>query len=489
MAMSVWLHFLSRTAPDQATILCAALEQAQVTVRALPEQPGGPGIVLFEQVDTALLDVLRCASRHSTVLAISLAKPVTATCDMWSILDAGASDILSWPAGSIQLDQILPRLMRWNTVQQLVESDAVRSSLVGNSVAWRALVRSVVEAATFTRSNVLITGETGTGKDLIAQLIHRLGSGSGELTVLDCTTLSPELAGSELFGHERGAFTGAVNARDGAFALADGGTLFLDEVGELPLPLQAQLLRAIQEHQYKRVGSNTWQATSFALICATNRDLEDDITRGLFRADLYYRIAGWRCKPPPLRERRDDILPLATHFLAQLASQTTPRSGCTAATHAAAEPTPCDFDPAVREYLLTRDYPGNVRDLRQTVTRIWQRHSGPGPITIGAVPPDERMVFHSDHAAWPDASFEGAIRHALAMGINLPRISQSAADMAIRLVLEQEGDNNQRAALRLGVTDRALQIRRKARAGGGSVQPGEKQPNDAQPNKVQPREK
>jgi transcriptional regulator with GAF, ATPase, and Fis domain len=486
MAMSVWLHFLSHTVPGQVAILCAALEQAKVTVHALPERTSGPGIVLFEQVDAALLEVLRCASRHSTILAISLAKPVTATSDMWSILDAGASDILSWSAGSIQLDQILPRLMRWNAVQQLVESDAVRSCLVGNSAAWRALVRSVVEAATFTRSNVLITGETGTGKDLIAQLIHRLGTGSGELTVLDCTTLSPELAGSELFGHERGAFTGAVNARDGAFALADGGTLFLDEVGELPLPLQAQLLRAIQEHQYKRVGSNTWQASSFALICATNRDLEDDVTHGLFRADLYYRIAGWRCKPPPLRERRDDILPLAAHFLAQLASQTTSRQGfeatmCETAMRAAPERTPYDFDPAVREYLLTRDYPGNVRDLRQTVTRIWQRHSGPGPITIGAVPPDERMALHSAHAAWPDASFESAIRHALAMGINLPRISQSAADMAIRLVLEQEGDNNQRAALRLGVTDRALQIRRKARTSGGSTQPGETQPNEAQP--------
>ena len=131
---------------------------------------------------------------------------------------------------------------------------------------------------------------------------------------------------------------------------------------------------------------------------------------------------------------------------------------------ASAQAPACDFDPAVREYLLTRDYPGNVRDLRQTVTRIWQRHSGPGPITIGAVPPDERMPVHNEHAAWPDRSFEGAIRHALTLSINLSRITQTAADTAIRLVLDQEGDNNQRAALRLGVTDRALQMRRKARA-------------------------
>ena len=118
---------------------------------------------------------------------------------------------------------------------------------------------------------MLITGETGTGtgKDLLAQLVHRLGNCRGDFTILDCTTLSPELGGSELFGHERGAFTGASGARDGAFALADGGVLFLDEVGELPLPLQAQLLRAIQERKYKRVGGNTWQPTQFRLACAT----------------------------------------------------------------------------------------------------------------------------------------------------------------------------------------------------------------------------
>jgi transcriptional regulator with GAF, ATPase, and Fis domain len=363
--------------------------------------------------------------------------------------------LLSWAPDSACLEQVVARLRRWDTVQQLAESSTVRDCLVGNSAPWRALLRSVVEAATFTQSNVLITGETGTGKDLIAQLIHRLRANKAELTVLDCTTLSPELAGSELFGHERGAFTGAVNARDGAFALADGGTLFLDEVGELPLPLQAQLLRAIQEHQYKRVGSNTWQATRFGLVCATNRDLEADVLRGQFRADLYYRIAGWRCRAPPLRERRDDILPLAAHFLAQLESKpgSPPASGCL----------PCEFDPAVREYLLARDYPGNVRDLRQTVTRIWHRHSGPRPITIGAVPSEERLQLQSK-PVWPDGSFEGAIKHAVALGISLSRISQMAADIAIALVLEQEGDNNQRAALRLGVTDRALQIRRKAHA-------------------------
>jgi transcriptional regulator with GAF, ATPase, and Fis domain len=446
-APSVWLHCRHQTQSGCGLALATALQQAKMTVGAMPACPAGFGVVLFERCDAALFDALRLICAHATVLAVCAADHAPPAREMWAVLEAGAADLLLWPPDAPCVEQVLARLRRWEAVRQLAESSAVKRTLVGDSPPWRALVRNVVEVAAFTESSVLITGETGTGKDLIAQLIHRLGAGQrgGALTVLDCTTLSPELSGSELFGHERGAFTGAQNARDGAFALADGGVLFLDEVGELPLALQAQLLRAIQERQYKRIGGNSWQPTQFRLVCATNRDLEAQVAAGAFRADLYYRIAAWRCRPPPLRERPGDILPLAAHFLAELA----PQGG------------PCEFDPAVREYLLTRDYPGNVRDLRQTVTRIWHRHSGPGPLTIGDVPPDERQ----GAPAWPDAALANAIRRALDLGHGLARISQAAADLAIQLVLEQEGDNNQRAAARLGVTDRALQIRRKARAG------------------------
>src|SRR5678816_1272096 len=141
----------------------------------------------------------------------------------------------------------------------------------------------------------LIAGESGTGKELVARLIHALDrrEPKGPFVVLDCTTVSPELAGSEFFGHERGAFTTAVTAREGAFAMADGGTLFLDEVGELPLTLQAELLRVIQERVYKRVGSNIWKQVNFRLICATNRNLLEEEARGAFRRDFYYRLAAW----------------------------------------------------------------------------------------------------------------------------------------------------------------------------------------------------
>ena len=444
MALKVWLEIMQQAAAGSGALLLAALKQAQVTiVRRAGGESVQHGIVLFSQADAALLRVLPALCQQARVLAIAACGQPLSCAQQRAVLAAGALDVLLWPASAIDAGQVLARLQRWQAVAQLLASDGVRQHLVGDSSAWRGLLHHVVEMAAFSQSSVLITGETGTGKDVLAQLIHRLGNYAGDFTILDCATLSPELAGSELFGHERGAFTGAAGARDGAFALADGGVLFLDEVGELPLPLQAQLLRAIQERKYKRVGGNTWQPTQFRLVCATNRELEHEVARGAFRADLYYRIAGWRCQTPPLRERQDDILPLARYFLAELAQQPPPA-----------------LDAAVREYLLLRDYPGNVRELRQTVTRIWHRHCGPGPITIGALPPEERLLA----PCWPDEHFEMAVRRALHLGLNLSHITRCATDMAIRLVLAEEHGNNQRAAARLGVTDRALQIRRKAAA-------------------------
>jgi transcriptional regulator with GAF, ATPase, and Fis domain len=443
MALSIWMQTLGAVATGAEPMLRSALDAAGIAVQDSPAR--GFGVLLCGARDAAgdTLDVVHALSTQAAVLAVDCASQPLPPSAMWGVLDAGATDLLPWSSAELCAQQIVARLQRWDAVQRLMASTAVQGWLVGDSPVWRSLVHSVVEVSAFTQSPVLITGETGTGKDLIAQLIHKLSGTTGELTVLDCTTLSPELAGSELFGHERGAFTGATNAREGAFAMADGGILFLDEVGELPLPLQAQLLRVIQEHKYKRVGSNIWNPSHFRLVCATNRDLEADVANGTFRADLYYRIAAWRCRPPPLRERRSDILPLVEHFLRQLDPKGQGRA----------------LDPAVREYLLSREYRGNVRDLRQTVARIWYRHTGPGPITIGDIPPDERL---HGAPAWPDQPFCDAIRHAIDRGVTLSRLGQAAADLAIRVVLEQEGDNNQRAAQRLGVTDRALQIRRKA---------------------------
>ena len=160
-------------------------------------------------------------------------------------------------------------------------------------------------AARYGRAPILILGETGTGKELAARVAHGLGSQhDGNLVVVDGTTIVPTLLGSELFGHERGAFTGAVSVRTGACSAADQGSLFLDEVGELPLELQPELLRVVQEGTYKRVGGDRWLHSTFRLICATNRDLKRDVEGGRFRADLYHRIAAATVTMPPLRDRR-----------------------------------------------------------------------------------------------------------------------------------------------------------------------------------------
>ena len=446
MALSMSVRFLGSVGAATRDGFAALLRSADIDLSAPGGGIEGFGAAVFEHAGAPVLAGLRGFAAGSTVLAICIGPDRPSLAELWAISRAGARDILVWPHLPATAEQVVSRLQRWAAIEELADAPAVKNVLVGKSARWRAMVRSVVEVAAFSQASVLIVGESGTGKELIARLVHDLDPrrSKGEFVVVDCTTIVPELSGSELFGHERGAFTGAMSMRDGAFALANGGTLFLDEIGELPLPLQAQLLRAVQEHTYKRVGSNTWQHTDFRLVCATNRDLITAVTGGQFRADLYYRIAGWLSRPPPLRERKEDILHLASHFLAQLDG---------------AKPA-LDLDEPVREYLLLRDYPGNVRDLRRVVASLHLRHAGPGPITIGDVPEEERPGTETADVDWRQGGFEGAIGQAIELGIGLKEIGNAASEMAIKLALEREHGNLHRAASRLGVTDRALQLRR-----------------------------
>ena len=408
----------------------------------------GHGIVCFSEITGALISLLGEASRHSggKVIAVAAQPVALDQVSTWRLLDAGAADAISWRDGPSTAQHIQAKLERWSAVDELVADPVVGNNLIGNSAVWRAFVRSVAEAARFTGAPILLMGESGTGKELLARVIHHLDGRErrGELVTVDCTTLVPELSGSELFGHERGAFTGAIAPREGALSQADGGTLFLDEVGELGAGLQSQLLRAIQERMYKRVGGNAWQRTEFRLVCATNRDLEELVKIGEFRRDLYYRLAGWVFRTPPLCERREDILLLANHFLRQVTSLESPP----------------EMEETVRQFLMNREYPGNVRDLRQLVYRIGNRHVGSGPITAGDIPEQDRPT-RAAVPSWPDDDFETSIRQALAAGSGLRQISDAARLTAIRITVQQE-KSLQQAAKRLGVTDRILQKWRKA---------------------------
>jgi transcriptional regulator with GAF, ATPase, and Fis domain len=361
----------------------------------------------------------------------------------WELLGYGVQDIILLRQSQDPGLAIKARLDRWNLVEKTANSPEVNKILVGGSKAWGKWVYQVVEMAIFSSAPILVTGESGTGKELVARLIHQLDGRKDKqgLTLLDCTTIVPELSGSEFFGHEKGAFTNAVSNRDGAFALADRGTLFLDEIGELPQRLQAELLRVIQEGTYKRVGSNIWQKTNFRLVCATHRVLEDEVSAGRFRMDLYYRLRSSVIYIPPLRKRKLDIPELASFFLGQALNTETPPP----------------FDPLVMSYLLSHDYPGNVRELRQLVFRIASKYAGSGMITLGDIPESDREALSVCPHRWKENGFRDALRKALSDGVGLKDIKRIAGEVAMDLAVEEASGNIQEAARQLNVTDRLIQ--------------------------------
>jgi transcriptional regulator with GAF, ATPase, and Fis domain len=402
---AVWLHYCGGEDVLPERLVIQALRQRGLSPLRLDDKPGlGIGLVVFDQDTPELCDRLREYSHNglNRVLAIAVTSKGLRPGSVWKVLQAGASDMLAWDQLEAPASVVASRCERWQKIDDLMHSSVVRENLVGQSPAWTCVLRRIIELARFTDDSALIVGESGTGKELVARLIHTLDSrpDKRDLVIVDCTTIAPELAGSEFFGHERGAYTGAMARRDGAFALADGGTLFLDEVGELPLTLQAELLRVVEEHTYKRVGGNTWKKTNFRLVCATNRDLAEEQAQGRFRRDFYYRIATCICRLPPLRERREDIPRLTRHFLRKICpGQDAP-----------------DLDDTVRDYVISRDYPGNVRELRKVITRMAQRHIGSGPITPGNIAEEDRPAATAlAQKDWRDDMFQLAIRRALSL--------------------------------------------------------------------------
>jgi transcriptional regulator with GAF, ATPase, and Fis domain len=236
-----------------------------------------------------------------------------------------------------------------------VDRVSMFEEIVGNSGALQAMLSRVVKVAP-TDSTVLITGETGTGKELIARAIHKQSRRSQRAFVsVNCAALAPSLISSELFGHEKGAFTGAAQRRLGRFELAHGGTIFLDEIGELPPDTQVALLRVLQEREFERVGGTHPVRVDVRVIAATNRNLEADKANGAFRSDLYYRLNVFPIEVPSLRERRDDVLMLLEYFL-----------------HRFARKAGKDFrriDKQTLELFRSYGWPGNIRELQNVVER------------------------------------------------------------------------------------------------------------------------
>jgi transcriptional regulator with GAF, ATPase, and Fis domain len=297
--------------------------------------------------------------------------------------------------------------------------------LIGRSVAMRRIF-TLLERVAETDDPVLIEGETGTGKELAAEAIHEESRRSTDaFVVFDCSAVSPNLIESELFGHVRGAFTGAVNDREGAFEAAAGGTLFLDEIGELPLALQPKLLRVLERLEVRRVGSNDVQHVDVRVIAATNRNLAEEAAQGRFREDLYYRLAVVALRMPPLRERPDDIPLLVEHFLSREQNRLE-RGG----------PQPDELIARFR----SQAWPGNVRELKNAILRS---------LTVGvpAVTPGHAAV----PATAPEIDLSVPLRDAR------DRLADGFEEAYLREALRRSGGNATRAAELAGINRKYIQ--------------------------------
>ena len=306
-----------------------------------------------------VLDAVRAASPETAVVIMTAYGTIETAV---SAVKAGAADYLAKP---LNLDELLHRIHQIQDRRRLLtENRELRAALaerhrvegiIGESGAMQEML-SVVRRVAPSDATVLIRGESGTGKELIARALHYASPRAARpLVKVNCAALAESLLEAELFGHEKGAFTGAVTARKGRFELADGGSLFLDEIGDLPPHLQVKLLRVLQEREFERVGSSRPIKVDVRLLAATHRNLEALVREGQFRDDLYYRINVVTIQLPPLRERREDVPMLIDHFLRAFADKN--GKSIRGLTREA------------REALLRYDYPGNVRELENLIER------------------------------------------------------------------------------------------------------------------------
>jgi DNA-binding NtrC family response regulator len=315
------------------------------------KMPKMDGIEVLRRVKEARpdIDIIMVTGLHEIGTAVKAMK-------------LGAFDYLPKPFEPDELEMAVARAFdRRATLQGRpeVEGDNVPAyhfeNIIGTSPAMQTVFRLVARCAP-TNSTVMLRGESGTGKELIARAIHYNSLRKDRPFVpVDCTSLSESLLESELFGHVKGSFTGAVANKKGLFETADGGTLFLDEIGNITLSTQAKLLRFIEEREFKAVGDTRTQKVDIRLVTATNKDLEGMVADGEFRDDLYYRINIFPIEIPPLRERRDDIPALATHFLNQVSAEMGRQPGGISA--------------GAMNLLLNHDWPGNVRELENAIER------------------------------------------------------------------------------------------------------------------------
>jgi DNA-binding NtrC family response regulator len=415
--------------------------EPQAALSALEAQPFDLLITDLKMPGIDGLEVMRRARKASPELQVILITAHATVPTAVSALREGAFDYVQKPFDNEELRALVRRALEVTRLGR--ENRYLRGelrarhspdSIVSESPRVREAFALALRAAA-SRSTVLVTGESGTGKELIARAVHyhseRVG---GPFVAVNCKALAPGVLESELFGHERGAFTGAERAKPGLFERADGGTLFLDEIGEVDAGFQTKLLRALQERRVQRVGASDERAVDVRVVAATNRDLRAEVVAGRFREDLYFRLAVIPIHLPPLRERREDVLPLAHHFLARWNREL--------------ERDVAGWTPEVERWLLAHGWPGNVRELENTIERgvVLARGERIGFDDLLVDAPGDGGRAGADAAAGAES------------GASLQEFLDAAAAERIRGVLAECGGKRIEAARRLGI-DRATLYR------------------------------
>ena len=403
----------------------------------------GMNLLARNNYDLVLSDIRMPGADGLTILDAALKKNPPPPCILFTAygsieaaveaMKRGAFDFVTKPVNLDQLEILISRALESGRIKaenselkRRLDSKFGVENIIGNSAALQRIIESVRQVAP-TRATVSITGESGTGKELIAQAVHQLSGRTGRFVAVHCAALPETLLESELFGHEKGAFTGATEQRKGRFELADGGTLFLDEIGEIPLSTQVKLLRVLETRQFERIGGVETIEVDTRVVTATNRNLEAMVAEGKFREDLFYRLDVVTIHLPPLRERTEDIPPLVNHYLAYFAKE-----------NGRAEPS---ISESAMSALCSYPWPGNIRELKNCVERMVVLTRG-SRIDLDNVPIN--------------------IREKITPGISRTILSSSSCDlernekMLISRALEECGGNRTQAAEKLGISRRTL---------------------------------
>jgi two-component system response regulator PilR (NtrC family) len=398
--------------------------------------------------DMSGIEVLKAAKTQNPQTIVIMISAYASAETAVEAMNEGAYDYVPKPFDKDELIQTVARALELKTLEHEKEvmDDELKKNLlfgriVGNSPGM-AQIYDMVRQVARTRTNIMITGESGTGKELIARSIHEQSDRRDQpFVVINCGGIPESLMESELFGHKKGAFTGATQDKSGLFEVADKGTIFLDEIGELSLPIQVKLLRGVQERVFKPVGGNKDIVVDIRIVSATNKKLEDEVIAGRFREDLFYRLNVIEIRVPPLRERKGDLRALAQHFLDKYADEMG-KSVTKISSYAI-------------DMLNRYDFPGNVRELENLIERSVALSN-----TNILLPDSLALSFHKRR--WIEGSEDKRFNiDDVASGINLDDVLDDIERVYINKALELTDGNKQKTAELLGITHRSIRHRLK----------------------------